>query len=233
MPESTRPITDSPLFRGLPPEAVREVLRAAASRPLDAGECLFLQGDAVESLFVVESGLLRLTQHTADGEEVIVRTLGAGEIVAGVALLDKRTYPVSAVCESAGRVLAWPRARIQELAGRHPLLRVNVLSTIADRMQASLSRIRELSTESAPQRVARALVRLARENGRPEAEGTRIDRPLGRQQLADLSGASMFTASRLLAAWAREGILEVGRQRVVVRDLERLEQLARGEADAG
>ena len=78
MPESNRPISESPLFRGLPADAVKEVLRAAASRPLDAGECLFLQGDAVESLFVVETGLLRLTQHTADGEEVIVRTLGAG-----------------------------------------------------------------------------------------------------------------------------------------------------------
>jgi CRP-like cAMP-binding protein len=216
------------LFAGLPAEAVAEVLRAASARHLDAGECLFLQGEDVDALYVVESGLLRLSQHTPEGEEVIVRTLGAGEIVAGVALLEKRSFPVSATCETRCRVLAWPRPRIQELAGRYPALRTNVLATIADRMQTSLSRIRELATESAPQRVARALVRLTREHGRPVAGGTLIDQPLGRQQLADLSGASMFTASRLLAGWARAGILEVGRQRVVVLSLDRLEQLAGG-----
>jgi CRP-like cAMP-binding protein len=220
---------ESPLLRGLSPDAAAEVLRAAASRAVAAGEVLFLQGDAVESLFVIESGALRLVQHTADGEEVVVRVLGPGQIVAGVALLDKRTYPVSAVGEQAGRVLVWKKSRIADLAGRYPQIRVNVLATIADRMQDSLHRIRELSAENVGQRVARSLLRLAREHGKSVAQGTLIDRKLGRQEVADLSGASMFTASRLLAGWSRAGILEVGRQRVVVRSLERLEALANGE----
>ena len=219
-------VARSPLLRGLAPAEAAEVLRGAASRSLSEGECLFLQGDAVESLFVVESGLLRLSQHTPDGEEVVVRTLGAGAIVAGVALLDKRAYPVSAIAQSDCRVLAWSRPRIAELATRYPQIRANVLSTIADRMQEALSRVRELSTESVAQRVARALVRLARTEGRSVPDGTLIDRPLGRQELADLAGASMFTASRLLAAWTRDGILKVGRQKVVVRSLPRLEALA-------
>lgn len=216
----------SNLFRELSPEQKAEVLRAARSRDLDAGECLFLQGDPVEALFVVDSGRVRLVQNTADGEEVIVRTVGSGEIIAGVALLGKRSLPVTATAENRSRVLAWPRATIQELAGRYPVLRTNVLSTIADRMQESLSRIRELSAESVAQRVARTLLRLARESGKPNGGSILIDQALGRQQLADLAGSSMFTASRLLAAWAREGILEVGRQRVAILSLERLTQVA-------
>jgi len=101
-----------------------------------------------------------------------------------------------------------------------------VIGTIADRMHDSLSRIRELSTETVAQRVARALLRLARDAGRPVEGGTLIDQPLGRQELAELAGTSMFTASRLLARWAREGVLEVGRQRVVVLSPARLEGLA-------
>jgi CRP-like cAMP-binding protein len=220
------PPEQSSLFRGLAPAETAEVLRAASPRALGAGECLFLQGDPVEALFLVEGGLLRLVQHTSDGEEVVVRTLGAGGIVAGVALLDKRSYPVSAIAQTDCRLLVWPRPRIAELAARYPQIRANVLSTIADRMQEALSRVRELATESVAQRVARALVRLARTEGKKVPAGTLIDRPLGRQELADLAGASMFTASRLLAGWARDGILQVGRQKVVVRSLERLEALA-------
>jgi 23S rRNA (adenine2503-C2)-methyltransferase len=87
-------------------------------------------------------------------------------------------------------------------------------------------RIRELATEHVDQRVARALLKLASECGKPVDSGILIDQTLGRQELAELAGTSMFTASRLLARWAREGVLEVGRQRVVVRSRERLEQLA-------
>ena len=219
-------VSDSPLFRGMASAVVEEVLGAATPRTLAAGQTLFLQGDPVEALFVVESGRLKLSQVTPDGEEVIVRTVGPGDIVVGVAVLDKRTLPVSGIAISECRVLAWPRPRILELAARHPILRMNVIGTIADRMHDSLSRIRELSTETVAQRVARALLRLARDAGRPVEGGTLIDQPLGRQELAELAGTSMFTASRLLARWAREGVLEVGRQRVVVLSPARLEGLA-------
>ncbi len=216
----------SPLFHGLAQAEAEEVLAAASTRALAAGELLFLQGDPVEALFVVESGMLKLSQLTPEGEEVVVRTVGTGAIVAGVAVLEKRSLPVSATALAASRVLVWSRPRIQALAARHPQLRLNVLQTIADRMQDSLARIRELTTENVGQRVARALLRLTRESGRPVDGGTLIDQPLGRRELAELSGASMFTASRLVAGWARDGVLEVGRQRIVVRSIARLAALA-------
>ncbi|MGE0638872.1 MAG: Crp/Fnr family transcriptional regulator [Thermoanaerobaculia bacterium] len=217
---------DSGLFCGLTPDQRSEVLGAARQRRLGQDDCLFLQGDPVEALYVVDSGQVKLVQHTADGEEVIVRTVGPGGIIAGVALLDKRTLPVTAAALTPATLLLWPRASIQELAVRYPVLRANVLATIADRMQESLSRIRELSSETAAQRIARSLLRLARERGRPDADGILIEQKLGRQQIADLAGSSMFTASRLLAAWSREGIVRASRQRVVILSLQRLQAIA-------
>lgn len=219
----------SPLFLGMHDEAIREVLAASAVRSLDLGETLFLQGDPVEALYLVESGRLKLSQVTSDGEEIVLRTARDGTILAGVALLGKRILPVTAIAVEPSRVLIWSRARAQELAERHPQLRANVLATIADRMQESLTRIRELSTESAGRRVARTLIRLVQDHGRESPGGVLIDQRLGRQDLADLAGTSMFTASRLLAMWAREGWLEVGRQRVVVRSVPALERLAAGD----
>lgn len=226
MPERWPSAASSPLFRGLSQDEAETVLAAATTRELATGELLFLQGDAVEALYVVESGLLKLSQVTPEGDEVVVRTVGAGAIVAGVAVLEKRTLPVSATAIEPCRVLVWRRDTIQALATQQPQLRLNVLQTIADRMQDSLARIRELSTENVEQRIARALLRLAREAGKRVPGGTLIERKLGRKELADLSGASMFTASRVVAAWARDGVLEVGRQRVVVRSLARLAALA-------
>lgn len=217
---------DSNLFRGLSPDQTLEVLTAARQKQLGPDDCLFLQGDPVEALYVVESGQLKLVQHTTEGEEVIVRTVGPGAIIAGVAMLEKRTLPVTATAVTPATLLLWSRTSIQSLANRYPALRSNVLATIADRMQESLSRIRELSSETAAQRVARSLLRLAKERGRPEGGGLLIDQKLGRQQIADLAGSSMFTASRLLAAWSRQGIVRTGRQRVVILSLRQLQAIA-------
>jgi CRP-like cAMP-binding protein len=226
-------ISGSPLFVGLDAAAIQEVLAASSVREIAAGAELFHQGEPVEALFVVESGRLRLSQVTRDGEEIALRSFGPGAIVAGVALFDRRAFPVTAVAESDCRVLAWPRSRIQQLAARHPGLRANVVATIADRMQDTLSRLRELTAESVAQRVARALLRLARECGRAVAGGILIDQPLGRRELAELAGASMFTTSRLVAAWARSGVLEVGRRRIVIRSPERLAGLAEPDGETG
>ena len=221
-----RTVLGSPLFAGLADAAVEEVLAAASRRVVVAGAELFHQGEAVEALYLLESGRLRLTQVTRDGEEIALRSFGPGAILAGVALFDRRDFPVTATAEVDCQVLLWPRARAQELAARHPVLRANVVATIADRMQDTLSRVRELAAESVPQRVARALLRLARESGRRVSNGILIDQPLGRRELAELAGGSMFTISRLVAAWAREGVLEVGRRRIVVLSPARLEALA-------
>src|SRR5690606_26639213 len=152
-----RSFTGAALFAGLEEAVVRTLVAAATRRSVAPEEVLFLQGEPVAGLFLIDEGLLRLVQHTADGREVVLRTLGPDEIVAGIALLAPRTYPVTALGQTACSLLMWPRPRIQELARQHPVLRTNVLATIADRMQDSLAHIRELSTETAPQRVARAL----------------------------------------------------------------------------
>lgn len=232
MPPPPSAVAGSQLFRGLDPGAVSEILAAADERRLAAGESLFHQGDQVGALYLVASGRLKMAKVTESGDEVVVRVLGPGEIAAGVALLDRRTLPVTATGLTACSVLLWTRERALELAARYPPLRANAVATIADRMQESLERISELTTESAGRRVARALLRLARQHGKSAAGGTLIDQPLGRQQLADLAGTSMYTASRLLAAWARDGVLQVGRQRVLVCSLPELERLAgTGESD--
>lgn len=207
-------------------------MAAASPRRLANEEILFLQGDPVGELLLIECGQLRLSQISSEGEEVVVRVFGPGAIVAGLAILEGRTFPVTGTAVGETRLLAWPRARLLELIERHPRLRDNILSTIADRMHQSLARVRELATGTAEQRLALALLRLLRERGRPIEGGILIDQLLGRQQLADLADTSMFTASRVLARWAREGLLEVGRQRVVVCSTRRLAQLAGSQISA-
>ena len=78
-------------------------------------------------------------------------------------------------------------------------------------------------------RLAALLERLARYAGRPEkGGGVRIDFPLTRQEIAEMTGTTLYTVSRVLTDWSGRGWVELGRERVTVRDAEALRRLAGG-----
>ena len=71
-------------------------------------------------------------------------------------------------------------------------------------------------------RVAHAVVRLAGQAGRKEAAGIRIDFPISKQDLAEMTGTTLHTVSRILTAWEKAGLVEGGRQRLLVKEPHRL-----------
>ncbi len=229
-------VLEAPVFRGLSREARAALSASARARLLGRGEVLARQGEPAEHFYVVETGSLKLTQTTAQGAAVIVRFVGPLQPFGAVAALDEGRYPVTAQAAEPTRVWAWLRATMRELAARSPELRVNLMQAIADHLTDALARLGELATERVPERLARALLRLARHNGRETTGGLLIDHPLTRQDLAELAGTTVYTASRTLARWAEAGIVATHRRRLLIRrpaDLARLAGPEGAEDDSG
>ncbi len=205
-----------PLFESLAPEVLDEVVAHGSRADYRRRDIVFLEGDAADTFLIVMSGRLKLIQTSADGQEVIVRYVGLGEMCAVVALFAGNTYPVTAEAVEDTRVIRWGRGRMEELFEAHPLLALNAMQLLSERMREVTSRLRELATEKVARRVARALLRLARKTGKRVEGGVLLDLPLSREDLAAMTGTTLFTVSRLLAEWEREGIVETGRERVVI-----------------
>ena len=206
----------SPVFSGLDAAALLDVVAAASDRLVPAGAALFREGEPASEFCVVVAGRLKLSQAGGAGDEVIVRFVGPGEAAAALALFSAAAYPVTAEAAVDSRVLAWPRERLQELVGRHAGLATNLLRLLSERLREVQERFRELATERVAQRIARALLRLVRQAGRKVETGVLIDMPLSRQDIAEMTGTTMFTVSRVLTEWESRGILRSGRERVTV-----------------
>ena len=95
------------------------------------------------------------------------------------------------------------------------------------------SRYKELATERLDRRLALTLLRLASQIGtRLQENEPAVEIPLSRQDLAEASGSTMFTVSRTLAEWERLGLVEAGRERVVIRNPHGLVKIAEGIEDS-
>ena len=112
------------------------------------------------------------------------------------------------------------------LMRRFPDVAINAARMIADRFHELQRQHRELMTERVERRIARAILRLVQAAGRRVDAGVEIDFPLSRQDLAQITGTTLFTVSRTLSAWEEDGIVAAGRRRVVVKQPHRLVQIA-------
>jgi CRP-like cAMP-binding protein len=229
--ESTASLLRSRIFDSLGDGERSAWLAAASVSNLRRGQTLVRQGDPARCFYLVETGLVKIIQPTAKGRDVIVRFVGPGEPVGGVVALDGGTYPVTAVAVEATRLRAWPRDTLQPLLQRFPQVRTNIMREIASHMTDAMSRVRELTTERVGQRLARTIVRLMGQSGRRTRDGIVIEPALTRQELADLTGTTLYTVSRTLSQWEADGLVRSARRRLLVRSPQGLEALAHARED--
>ena len=127
-------------------------------------------------------------------------------------------------------VASWSKDDLLGLMNRHPQIAMNVIRIIGTRLKDVQERVRELSTQRVEQRVARAVLRLARQAGHSTVDGTAIEFPLRRKDVADISGTTLHTASRILTAW-EAGLLVSQNQRLTICKPAEIDRIAEDPAN--
>jgi len=200
-------LADIALFAALPPVVLDEAAVLARARPLPRGLRIFDQGEPAGRAHALLSGGVRITQSGSDGEEILVRFIGPGEIFGCVPVLTDGLYPADATAIVDAVELSWDPADLLALMQRHSQIALTMVAIIGKRLGEAQERLRELATQSANRRIARTLLRLLDQAGCWTGDGLRIDLPLRRKDIADIAGTTLHTASRILAGWERDGLL--------------------------
>lgn len=231
MPLDRSIIAHLALFHGLEPQALDIILKDARSVLFAKESIVFEQEADARSFYVLLSGHIRVVRTTPDGRQIIARYISEGEIFGVAAALGRLTYPATAVAAVDCVVLVWPSSVWPDLSSRFPALSAGTFKTVGNRLQETQARVLELATEQVEQRVASAILRLINQTGRKTEAGIEIDFPISRQDIAEMTGTTLHTVSRLLSAWEEKGIIVSGRQRVTVADPHRLVLLAEHRGD--
>ncbi|MGA2480518.1 MAG: Crp/Fnr family transcriptional regulator [Spirochaetia bacterium] len=212
-------VRGSDFFAGLPPGPMEKVCAAYAVGTAADGGVFFRQEDPAEKAWLLVLGKVKMAQLTEDGQQVTLRIIVAGQMFGGMAALGPGgVYPASAQALEDSIALSWNGRMLRELARTVPALGMKISELMYGHVQEMQTRVRELATEKVERRIARALLRLASQAGRKEKEGILIDLPLSRQEIAELTGTTLYTVSRVLSEWERRGMIRTGRERVLIRD---------------
>lgn len=219
-----------PLFAKVDDAAFEDMFSKAVTRHYPAGRPVFEQGGDAREFFVLIAGRLKVTQVTEDGQQVMIRIVNPGDLFGIAKALQRTDYPGTATAAVDSAALAWPMSYWSQFIENSASLAVNAMQTVGQRLQESHSRIREMATEEVERRVAHAVLRLVQQSGRKEADGIRIDFPISKQDIAEMTGTTLHTVSRILTAWEGKGLVRGGRQKLLVRDPHGLMLLADGQS---
>jgi CRP-like cAMP-binding protein len=216
------------LFAGIAPDDLDDLLSRSRTLRIAKNGQVFAEGSEARSFFVLVNGFIRATKTTVDGNEITVRYVSPGEIFGVAAAIGLTHYPATATAVVDATMLCWPSAQWQSLAEKYPALATNALRAIGGRLQDAHSRVIELTNEEVERRIARTLLRLAAQAGRRIDGGIEIEIPLRRQDVAQLAGTTMHSASRVLSSWEQNGFVHSGHQRIILYNSSVLGTIAEG-----
>ncbi len=215
-----------PIFSAMGDAELDDVIAHAKAQRIPQGSSVFQQGEIANSFFVLLHGRLKVVKVTPHGQQVLIRFVSPGDIYGIAKALRREDYPATATAVIDSITLVWPSEIWDGVMAAHPSLATNVMQMMGDRLQEAHTRLKELSTEEVEHRVAHTLLRLIAQSGRKTEEGMLIDFPITQQDLAQASGTTFHSVSRVLGAWENAGLVTVGRRKIVVRDVQGLTDVA-------
>ena len=206
------------VFQHATDDDLKLLTQRGIERSIEDGDFFFFQGDPARHLFILTSGRAKLMQTSTAGQQVNLRTINEWQLFGALgAVRAEAAYPATAQALEASTALALESSFLHEMIETRPYLSFDLMQLMTGYIQEMQSRYRELATEKVERRIARALLRLTAQMGIKTLEGD-IELTFSRQDLAEISGTTLFTVSRVLSEWERQGLVETGRERVVIRN---------------
>jgi CRP-like cAMP-binding protein len=218
-------MSTSPLFAGLSPQDRDALERRASLRKFAIGETLFAQGETGDELFVIIKGRVKVWRASEDGGALTLTLLGRGQPIGTLGAAEDRLNHATATAVTQVEALAWPLESLRPLMEHSPVLTANVLRTVTNYAEQLIERLEEVASVPVEPRIARTLLRMKRRiYGEAAVDGCEL--PLSRQDLAELTSATLPTVSRIMSRWRGDKLIAGTRGRVKLLDIAALKRIA-------
>jgi CRP-like cAMP-binding protein len=220
-------LLSSAFFRSMRPAEIDEILGFASERRFPRGATVMARGDPGGSVMAVLAGRVRVSSVSADGREITLNVIGPGELVGEFGLLDGKPRSNDVIAVEGTTVMVIERREFMPFLLRHETLVERLLVVLCDKLRRTSLALEEIALLDVPARLARLLVKLAADYGRPvsEGEGVRIDLKLSQRDLSTLVASTRESVNKQLRVWREEGAIDQRDGYLIVRKPDALEAL--------
>jgi len=215
------------LFAGLGDRELTEIAKITKRHRLHAGAALFHKGDTGADMYVIVSGLLKAFSTGPDGDDVVFRLMGAGEVTGDLAAFAEGRRSASNVALEDCELLMIQRRELLPVLRQCPEIAIRLIAALATRMIRLSESLEDKSLRPVSARLAKCLLTLVDRWHEPaKGGGMRITPRISQGELGDLIGATRESVNKLTRQWGASGVISMSDRVITIKDRAALEKLA-------
>jgi CRP/FNR family cyclic AMP-dependent transcriptional regulator len=212
-----------PIFAKLSEAELKVLVGSLRRKNFAKGETIFHQGSPGYSLYIIESGRVRIYTLSMAGREISVTIYSSGDVIGELAILDELPRSAWAVAMEPTRTLLLHRDDFLRHARDYPEMALNIMAVLSAKLRYTTEYAESLACLDVYGRVAKKLLEMTRQHG-VEREEAKVEVRLTQAELASLVGSTREWVNKVLRAYQEQGLIELGRQRITVLDAEGLRE---------
>lgn len=215
-------LKNCPLFEQLTADHLQKIEARSKAREFARGTPVYLPLDGTNAVYLLASGRVKICHLTPDGKQSILAFIEPGELFGELVLFDDEPRDEYAEALEKSTIVQVPGEVMQQLMEAHSGVTLGVTKLIGLRRRRIERRLKNLLFLSNRDRLTHLLLELAEQYGKPESGGLKLRIHLSHQDLANVIGSTRETVTVVLGEMQSEGLLSIGRRRIVILDLNRL-----------
>lgn len=224
--EDLKVLSLAEIFEPLSKEELAEVRWEHLNTSVRAGEVFYTPMDLCETMFVLREGRVRIYRKTPAGREFTLAILESGSVFGEMTLTSQRLRNAYAEAVEPSEVAAMCRADVERLVLDKPLVGLQLVYLLSERLANYEVRLADLGLKEVPGRLASLLLQLMEWQGVRTSESYRLTTRYTHYQLATMIGANREAVTRAFGALRESGLVKVKRRYIIVEDIEGLKRVA-------
>lgn len=218
--EKMRYLSELAVFQDLSPREMEELNRITTMSTVPRGRVFYRPEEPGEVLFILKEGRVQLYRISPEGKKLVITTLGPHTLFGEMALLGTKMHNTFAEAIDDCLICVMSRTDLERLILNKPQVALRILESTGKRLREAEERLENMAFKGIPARLASLLLRLSDEQGSTEITG------LTHQDLAESVGTYRETATQVLNDLKSQGLIEIGRKRITILDLDGLTEIA-------
>lgn len=217
-------LKSSPFFANLNDSELEPLAASLQRREFAKQVVIYDRGSPGHTMYIIESGKVRLFLLSEMGQEMSVDFLGPGDVFGELSLLDGLPRVRGAMTMEKTVVYTLRREDFLRHLEANPHMAVGIIGNLSARLRDALDSVESLAFLDVHGRVAKKLLELAEKHGVEEDGAVSIDLRLTQQDLASLIGASRQTINKIMVSYRDKGWIRMEAEKVAILDSDALQR---------
>jgi len=213
------------LLASLTDEELRVISSRFIIKKIRKGEVILREEDTNNFMYMILSGKLKIVQTTGDGKEIILAIHHSGQFFGEISLIDGKTSPATVMAAEDSLVVVVSRKDFHDLLINHRKVLYNLLQIMCARLRDSWDKLKILTLKDPSERIRLLFFMLSLHNGEKISEGTLLSTKLTHQNIADMTGLTRETVTRILNKWQNSGKITILENRFIRLDSDFMKKL--------